>query len=65
MVMSSFYLRVEMDWDHMQTDDRGERHPRITVQDDGLHTLPPTLLEKVRCLIDAALTGTPRSPHSA
>jgi hypothetical protein len=60
MVMTSFYLRVEMDWDHMD-----DQLPRITVQDDGLHTLPPTLLEKVRCLIDAALTGPPETPHSA
>jgi hypothetical protein len=56
MVMSSFYLRVDLDWDHMQTDDTGYQHPRIEVQPDGLQTLPAPLLEKVRTLIDIALT---------
>jgi hypothetical protein len=53
--MSSYYLRVELDWDHMQSDDEGWQYPTVTVADDGLHTLPAPLLDMVRQLIMVSL----------
>lgn len=60
IVVTSFYVRVEMDWDHR--DDEGL--PRMQVQDDGLHALASTrLVEVVGQLIAAALAGDGTARH--
>jgi hypothetical protein len=58
--MTQYNIRVELDWENMQTaphssGDHDYEHPAIKVYTDGIHTLPSEVRKRIEACLIAAL----------